>query len=42
MHRDALLSPEDRAVLQAWAGTVERLEREDQEHDKDEKHKDRD
>lgn len=41
MHRDARLSPEDRAVLQHWAGTVERLER-DEEHDNDEKHKDDD
>ena len=39
MHRDALLSPEDRAVLQTWAGTVERLEREHDE-DNDEKRKD--
>ena len=41
MHQDALLSPEDRAVLQTWAGTVERLEREHDEEN-DEKHKDDD
>lgn len=39
MHREARLSPEDRAVLQRWAGTVERLERDEEEHDTDEKHK---
>ena len=40
VHRDALLSPEDRAVLQTWASKFERLERDDEEdHDKDEKRK---
>jgi hypothetical protein len=38
MHRDALLSPEDRAVLQTWAGKVERLDRDhDEENDQDKK-----
>ena len=46
VHRDAVLSPEDRTVLQTWASTFERLERDDDDdeddHDNDKKHKDDD
>ena len=43
MHRNAVLSPEDRAILQTWAGKVKRLARDrHEESDKDEKHKDDD
>ena len=39
IHRDAVLSSEDRTVLQSWVGKVERSERRDDDRDNDEKPK---
>jgi len=38
IHREAVLSSEDRRVLQSWAGKFARSERPDDDRDNDEKH----